>query len=259
LRITEPSLKGKPDATTAVCLAFRVRLVSQVSQENQENLVFQELLACPVVHHWKFARKFHHHHANHAHQDHRAQSAHLASPEILAPTAHQATLAKTAATAHQDHQVLMVHLANQAKTEKKDQPEIQLSVLHQLQANQDQQAKMDHQDRQVKTANLAQMVRQDPQETKDHQALLDLQETMVLQVIKARQDRMGQKENRVFVRNTAPRTVVFSSKMEQGDKRFKGINSINYEINEKPVPLMSICLICLRLFLFRDQKIQKIL
>lgn len=241
LRITEPSPKGKPDATTAACLVSQDHQVNQDETENQANLVFPELPVFLVAHHWKFAQKSHRHHANHAHRDHPDPQVHLENPVILAPTAHQATLAKTAATDHRAHQDPTDHPVNQAKTEKKDHPEIQLLVPQRLQENPDHQEKTDHQAHPVKTVNQAQMVLQDPLETKDHLDQPAHQETMVLQETKAHLDQMDRKENRVFAPNIAPPMVVFSSKMEQGDKKvneFFNQGSL-FEINEKPVPLMS--------------------
>jgi len=240
LHTTEPSPRGRLDATTAACLVFLARQESLERTANQANLVSQVPQAFLVVLHWKFARKCHRHRASHAHQDHPDHPVHLASP---APPAHKATLAAPAKTAEMAHPAHLAHqdlLDNQAKTERKDHRVPQLSAFQRPLVTKDHPARLVHLALLAFLVLLALMALPAPLATKARLVQPDHQATMVPQATKDRQAQMDQRASRVFAPNIAPPTAVFSSKMVQGDKRFqRALRRVCY-IDEKPVIFMSI-------------------
>jgi len=205
-------------------------------------MVNQANLACPahqaslVALHWRFARKCHHHRADHAHRDHPDLPVHLANLVHPDQMATLAALAKMAETDHPVHQAPTERPAAQAQTDKKDPLETQLLPFHRLPASPAQLVKMVHPAQPVKTAPLVPMEAPAHQETKVHPVQLDHPATTVLPEIKDPLVQMVPRENRVFAPNIAPPMAVFSSKMAQGDKRF--LNRICYT-DEKPVFFMS--------------------
>lgn len=176
-------------------------------------------LAFLAAHHWRSARKCHHHHASHAHQDHPDHQVHLASPVHPDQTATPVPPERTAVLAQLDLQAPTDHLVNLERMGRKALLDNQQSEFLQLPATPDLLVKMDHLVLQART------VLPDPMEDPDQQALkgrLDPQvhpATMGLQATRGLPDPMVPKENRVFVQNTVLPTVVSSSRMEQDDKQ----------------------------------------
>jgi hypothetical protein len=109
--------------------------------------------------------------------------------------------------------------------------------------------KMAHPAQLVKTAPLVQMEVPAQQETKAHPVRLARPATTELLETRDHLVQMDPKENRVFAPNIAPPMAVFSSKMEQGDKR-----SCRFcYTDEKPVFFMSMFAFFI-IFVFDGQK-----
>jgi hypothetical protein len=214
------SPKGKcpEDATTAACpdrpdhQDGQAKMVDQADQELQAHLDSQ------ANHHQKSALLSRLHRANHAHRanpaspDHKvplATPAQLVTQAMLAKTVNQAVPARKVHLAHPEIQVTMDHEVIQAR---------QLSALQPLPETQDPPDPMDHPAQLVNQAPKATMEIQAVQDLKAHQVHPEVQAKMVLQATKDHPAPMGPKENRVFARNTALWTAVFSSKMEQDVK-----------------------------------------
>jgi hypothetical protein len=159
-----------------------------------------------------------------------------------------------AVTDHPAHPDQMVHPAVLAKTEKKDQQASQLLASHRHPVMSAQPAKADHPVHLVKMAHLAQTAVPAHQEAKVHRARLVHPATMALLATKDHQVQMDPKENRVYAPNIAPPMAVFSSKMEQGDKRSQqAFDRICYS-DEKPVFFMSMFFFGFFIFLvFNEQ------
>jgi hypothetical protein len=116
-------------------------------------------------------------------------------------------------------------------------------------------AKMAHPVQLVKTAPLVPMAVPAHQATKAHPVRLVRPATTELLATKDHQVRMDPKENRVFAPNIAPPMAVFSSKMEQGDKRFnQAYDRISCYTDEKPVFFMSMFAFIFIIFMFDGQK-----
>jgi len=217
--------------------------------ENQANLAFLEHLAYLVALHWRFARKSHHHHADHAHLVHQARPVHLANLVHLVQMATPAVQAKMVATDHPAQLAPTVPPAALAKMEKKDPLVAQLSASQPPLVMLADLVKLVPPARLVKTAPLVQMEVPAQQETKARPVRLARPATTELLETKDHQVQMDPKENRVFAPNIAPPMAVFSSKMEQGDKRS---HRICYT-DEKPVFFMSMFAFFI-IFMFDGQK-----
>jgi len=254
LRTTEPSPKGRLDATTAACLVFLAHQESPERTENQANLVFPVHPAFPVVLHWRSARKFHRHHANRAHQDHPVQPVHLANLVHPVQLATPAALAKMAATDHLAQLAPTDHPEAQAKTERKDPLVPQPKACHRPLVMLVQPVKTAHPVHPVKTAHLAQTAVPAQQEAKVPQARLVRLATTELQETKDHPVQMDPKASLVFARNIAPPMAVFSSKMEQGDKRSHQAFRVCYT-DEKPVFFMSMFAFIIYFFILFDGQI----
>jgi hypothetical protein len=193
---------------------------------NLANLDHQAHPASPANLHWKFAKKCHHHHANHAHQDPPAQEAHLAKLAYPDQTDHLDHLAKMDNPDPTDHPDPMDHLALLEKMVRKDQPAKTPFQCQPRPVTKDQMVNQARKDHLVSPVLLAPMVNQAQLDPKARPATLDQTETMVLPETKDPLDLMATRVNLVFVRNTARWTVASSSKMERDDKRFIDVNSI---------------------------------
>jgi len=258
LRTTERSPKGRLVAITAACPVFLAHQDDQERTENQANLAFLDHLAYLAALHWRFAQKSHRHHANHAHQVHQAQLVHLENPVHPDQTVPPAVQAKMAAMDHPAQLAPTVPLAALVKMEKKDPLVPQLSVSQQLLVMLAPLEKMDHLAQLVKMVPLAQMEAPAPQETKAHPVRLARPATTELLETKDHQVQMDPKENRVFAPNIAPPMAVFSSKMEQGDKRsHPAFHRVCYT-DEKPVFFMSMFAFFI-IFVFDGQKFSSII
>jgi len=254
LPTTERSPKGRLVAITAACPVFLAHQDDQERTENQANLAFPEHLAYLAVLHWKFARKSHHHRADHAHQDHPVQPVHLANLVRPVQMATPAVQAKMAATAHPAQLAPTVPLAALAKMEKKDPLVLQLKEAHRPPVMLVPTEKLAHPVQLVKTVPLVQMAAPAPQETKVHPVRLARPVTTELQETKDHLVQMDPKENRVSAPNIAPPMAVFSSKMEQDDKRsHRAFHRVCYT-DEKPVFFMSMFAFFI-IFVFDGQKI----
>jgi hypothetical protein len=114
--------------------------------------------------------------------------------------------------------------------------------------------KMAHPAQLVKTAPLVQMEVPAQQETKAHPVRLARPATTELLETRDHLVQMDPKENRVFAPNIAPPMAVFSSKMEQGDKR-----SCRFcYTDEKPVFFMSMFAFFI-IFVFDGQQFSSII
>jgi len=189
-------------------------MVDQADQELQVHLDSQ------ANHHQKSALLSRLHRANHARQANPASPdlkvllatpARLVTQAMLVKTVNQAAPVHKVHPAHPEIQVTTVHEVIQAR---------QLSALQPLPETQDPPDPMDHPDQLVNQAPKATMVTQAAQDPKAHQVQLAAQAKMVLQATKDHPAPMDRKENRVFARNIALWTAVFSSKMEQ-DVKYK--------------------------------------
>jgi hypothetical protein len=236
LLTTEPSPKGRLVAITAACPVFLAHQDDLERTENQANLAFLEHPACPVVLHWKFARKSHRRHADHAHLVHPALPVHLANLVHPDQTATPAVQAKMVVTDHPAQLAPTVLPAALAKMEKKDPLVLQLLASHRPLVMLVLLEKMAHPVQLVKTVLPVQMAVPAQQETKAHPVRLARPATTELLETKDHPVQMDPKENRVFAPNIAPPMAVFSSKMEQGDKRSHP--SLCFT-DEKPVFFMS--------------------
>jgi hypothetical protein len=194
-------------------------LANQERTENQANLAPLVHLASQANRHWKFAPKYHHHHANHARQDHLAHLVHPAKLALLAHRVNPADLAKMDNPAHLARPDQTAHLVNLAKMEKKDPPALQPSLYLLLLVIPVQLAKLVHLDHLATLAHLALMVNPAQPVQKARPETLVPTATMVLLATKDHLDPMATKENRVFAPNIAPWMAVFSSKTARGDKR----------------------------------------
>jgi hypothetical protein len=253
LRTTERSPKGRLVATTAACPVFLAHQDDQERTENQANLAFLAHLAYLVALHWRFARKSRHHRANHAHLVHQARPVHLANLAHLVPTETQAAQERMAVTDHPVQLAPTDHPAALAKMEKKDPLVPQPKARHRPLAMLVPLAKMAHLVQLVKTAPLVPMEVPAQQEAKAHPVRLARPATTELLETKDHLVQMDPKENRVFAPNIAPPMAVFSSKMEQGDKRsHPAFNRICYT-DEKPVFFMSMFAFII-IFMFDGQK-----
>lgn len=239
LHTTEPSPRGRLVATTAACLVFLVHQDAQERTANQANLVFPDHLAFLAAHHWRSARKCHHHHASHAHQDHPDHQVHLANPvhpDQMATQVPQAKMVETVLPAQPDP---TDHPVNPERMEKKDHLVNPLLVSQLLPVMLDLLAKTAHLDHLVKMAPPDPMEDLDLLDRKAHPAQLDHPATMELPVIRDHLVQMDQRANRVSAPNIAPPTVVSSSKTEQGDKHLRSLR-LTCCSDEKPVIFMSI-------------------
>jgi hypothetical protein len=187
-------------------------MVDQAVQVLQVHLVSQ------ANHHQKFALLSLHHHANHAHQanpaspDHKVHPvtpAQLETQVTPAKMVNQAAPARKVHPAHPETLVTMVHVVMQARPLSAPQP---------LPEIQDPPDPMDHQAQLVNQALKVTMAIQALQDPKAHQVQQAVQAKMVVQETKDHPAPMDPKENRVFARNIALWTAVFSSKMEQDVK-----------------------------------------
>jgi hypothetical protein len=158
--------------------------------------------------------------------------------------------AKMAATDHPVQLAPTEPLAALAKMEKKDPLVPQLKARHPPLVMLVPLERTVHPVQLVKTVPLVQMEVPAQQETKAHPVRLARPATTVLPETKDRQVPMDPKENRVFAPNIAPPMAVFSSKMEQGDKRSCRV----CYTDEKPVLFMSMFAFFI-LFVFDGQKI----
>lgn len=236
---TERSPRGRLDATTAACLVFLDPQDGPERTAAQANLVCPDHLASLVALHWRSARSSHHPHAGHAHQDHPVPLAHLEMLATPDQTVNLEALARMVPTDHLAQPDPTAHLAPQARTERRDhrdptllafQPPLEMLVNPE---------KLAHPAHLVKTALLAQMEAPAQLATRAHPDRLARPATTELLETRDHLAQMVQRENRVFAPNTAPPTVVSSSKTEQGDKRsHQPFRSCH--IDEKPVINMSI-------------------
>jgi len=253
LHTTEPSPKGRLVATTAACPVFLAHRDDQERTENQANPAFLVHLAYLVALHWRFARKSRHRRADHAHLVHQARPVHLANLAHLVPPGTQAAQERMAVTDHPVQLAPTDHPAALAKMEKKDPLVPQPKARHRPLAMLVPLAKMAHLVQLVKTAPLVPMEVPAQQETKAHPVRLARPATTELLETKDHLVQMDPKENRVFAPNIAPPMAVFSSKMEQGDKRsHPAFNRICYT-DEKPVFFMSMFAFII-IFMFDGQK-----
>lgn len=156
----------------------------------------------------------------------------LATPDRTVTLVAQERTAETAHRARLDHRALLVRLA---RTERKDHPETQPHQSQRPLANLDQPARTDHPAHLAATEPPVQTVLRVQQETRAHLDQPVHRATTVLLATRDRPAPTDPLENGVFARNIAPRMVVFSSRMEQGDKR-----STETLSDEKPVLFMSI-------------------
>jgi hypothetical protein len=121
-----------------------------------------------------------------------------------------------------------------------------------------QLARTDHPDHPVKTAPQAQMAVPAQRVTKADPARLVHPATTALPATRAHLVRTDPRENRVFAPNIAPPMVVFSSKMEQGDKRSSLRRRVCYN-DEKPVFFMSIFFAVINFFVFNISNVKTVI
>lgn len=195
-------------------------------------------LASLVALHWRSARSSHHHHAGHAHQDHPVPLAHLEMLATPDPTVNLAAQARMVPTAHPAQLDPTAHLAPQARMVTREPPAPTPLAAHPPLEMLVPLVRLAHPAHLVKTAPLAQMEAPAQLATRAHPDRLARPATTELLATRDHLAQMVQRENRVFAPNTAPPTVVSSSRTEQGDKRIHPTRR-SCHTDEKPVINMS--------------------
>jgi hypothetical protein len=223
--VAPPDQKREPEKkelVLAMDVVYLVHLDQQVRPVSQANLVSPERPACldlPVNHPLHHAKLSLHRHANPAHQVHLV---HLVPLVHLAIPAIKEHLAAQEPMLHLDHPDHLAHLAHQVQLVPTDHPAMLAPLLKASQlcpANPEMLATLAHpvlqvqQAIQAKTAKLVNQAPKVPKARPDHQV------PTVNQVRPVHQAHQVLQEKRVFVRNIALWTAVFSSKTERGDKQ----------------------------------------
>jgi len=220
--------------------AHRANPESQANPANQECPVRPVL---PVNHRGISVRSSHHRPATRARQDHLDQRVHLENPVPPASKDRPATPAKTAATDHKAHLVHPDQAVNRVTTVRRDHPVTRPAQFRPLPENPDRTERQDHPAQRVHPDHLDLTANREQLVARDHPDLPVHPETMVLQETRVRLVRTARRENRVCAPNIAPPTAVFSSRMEQGDKRARPTDPSylrrGYYIDDKLVSSLS--------------------
>lgn len=200
-----------PNAVAEVKLAHQDLLAIQ---EDQETLELQARQAIQEDHPNKFANRQHHHRVTRVQPDHPDLQELLDQLEMLDQTDN---LDKEAVTQLQDLLDLQDHQDNQAPQvtlELQVNQAPQRNRKKQAQEPQDQLETPDHQDHQDLLVNQDSQAAQANPVAKDQTETQEPQETTASPVNQDSQEAQAVPARRVFARNTAPWTVVSSSRTE---------------------------------------------
>jgi hypothetical protein len=192
-----------------------------------EDPVFLVPLDSPDAHP-QCAKSLHHHHAGLAHLDHPDLRDHPEALEPLDAPGHQAVVETTVPPelpAHRDHPAQLETL------DKMDSPETQdpqLSLSHSSPETPDHREMLAHKVFPETQEPPAATASPETPAPRDHPAHLDLRDHPETMDSPDLADPPDLRENVVCARNIALWMVVFSSRMEQGDKLFRPADSVNF-------------------------------
>jgi len=189
----------------------------QETTDNPAKAEPQETLDNLEDHQFKPVNKQLHHHVTHALLDHPDHPDLQAPQETLDPTE---TPAKEVAHPNQDHQDPKDHQDHQDPTvtqEAQVSQEHQPNLKKQDQEHLDPPETQDHQDHQDPQDSLDSQVAQGNQDKRDQTDNQERQEMTDSLVSQETPDPLEVQEKKVSARNTAPSTVVSSSRMEHED------------------------------------------